>query len=432
MSKVQSIRQSMSFVRGNFLVLTIVAVIGQFARSMVFPYASLYILALGGEPEQIGLINALMPLAGLLLFPIAGHLSDLTGRVKLVAFAGFFSGALLLLYIVAPSWHWLLWAALLRGLLVIQFPPSSAILADSLSPDCRGIGMATMSTASNLLALLSPYIGGALLDALGVESGMRILYAVMMVLNIITATINLTYLKETTQRAKTSMRLPDLPRAFRDAYGGIPETLRALPRSLKALAAILILAFLSNAMAGPFWVVYAQEVIGFTSAEWGLILVIETALRILAFIPAGMLVDRYGRTRFLLVSLFLTLGSVPFFVLSTTFTQVLLIRCTVALATALFMPACSALMADMVARENRGRVMAALGRGTVMIGSASGGTGGPGVGFLVTLPLMITSLLGGYVYAHNVTYPWLFAGACAALSIVLCIALVRDPQVAEV
>jgi MFS family permease len=432
MSKAQSLRQSLSFVHGNFLVLTIVAVIGQFARSMVFPYASLYILALGGEPAQVGLINSLMPLAGLFLFPIAGYLSDLTGRVKMVAFASYFSGAILLLYIVAPSWHLLIWAALLRGLLVLQFPPSSAILADSLSPECRGIGMATMNTASNLLALVSPYLGGALLDAVGVELGMRILYGIMMVLYLANATINLAFLKETARPSHHSFGLGDLPLAFRQAYGGIPETLRTLPRSLKALAGIIVLSFVSNAIAGPFWVVYAREVIGFSSAEWGLILLLETALRIVSFLPAGMLVDRYGRTRFLLISLVLTLASVPFFVLSTNFTQVLLIRCAVAMATALFMPSCSALMADMVPRKNRGRVMAALGRGTVMIGAASGGTGGPGVGFLVTLPLMVASLLGGYVYASNPAYPWYLTVVTTALSIVLCLAFVRDPKTAEV
>jgi MFS family permease len=158
---------------------------------------------------------------------------------------------------------------------------------------------------------------------------------------------------------------------------------------------------------------------------------IETALRIGVLIPAGMLVDRYGRTRFLLLSLLLTLASVPFFVLSATFPQVLLIRCTVAIANAFFMPACSALMADMVPRENRGRVMAALGRGTVMIGASSGGTGGPGVGFLVTVPLMVACLFGGYVYAYNAAYPWYLTGAAAALSILLCALFVRDPQVAE-
>jgi hypothetical protein len=36
------------------------------------------------------------------------------------------------------------------------------------------------------------------------------------------------------------------------------------------------------------------------------------------------------------------------------------------------------------------------------------------------------------VYAYNATYPWIFVGVATALSIVLCMAFVRDPQVAEV
>ena len=51
------IRRQFGFMRGNVLVMTGTGMLGMFCRSMVFPYASLYILALGGEPEQIGFIN---------------------------------------------------------------------------------------------------------------------------------------------------------------------------------------------------------------------------------------------------------------------------------------------------------------------------------------------------------------------------------------
>ncbi len=79
-------------------------------------------------------------------------------------------------------------------------------------------------------------------------------------------------------------------------------------------ARVLILLFMSNGIAGPFWVVYAVEHIGLSSVEWGLILLIETALKTLLFIPAGMLVDRYSRTKAILASLLLSLVSIPLFV----------------------------------------------------------------------------------------------------------------------
>jgi MFS family permease len=431
MSNLSSIRKALSFMRGNILILTLTRVLGQFCRSMVFPYASLYILALGGEPAQIGQINALMPLAGLFLFPVAGYISDHVGRVKLIGYTGFLSGALLLLSVFAPSWHWLALGALLRGTLVLQFPPSSAIMADSLTPENRGIGMATMNTLGGLLAIVSPYLAGTLLDSTGVEWGMRVLYGVMAAVYTISAAINLRFLRETSAPVETNFGWADLPRAFREAYGGIPALLRRFPRSLRAMTAVLILCFMSNAIAGPFWVVYARDQLGLSSERWGLILLVETLLRNAAFIPAGMLVDRYGRTRFMIGALLLALVSVPLFAWSQTWGQVLALRCVVALSIAFFMPACSALLADITPREIRGRVMSAVGRGTVMIGASSGGTGGPGVGFLITVPLMIGSLVGGYIYAYNRFLPWILSGVALGISTLLAVLFIRDPELAE-
>jgi MFS family permease len=149
MSALQRIRGVFSFMRGNILVLTLTQVLGRFFRSMVMPYASLYILALGGEPAQIGLINSLRPLAGLIMFPISGYLTDRTGRVRLIALAGYLSGATMLLYVLAPSWEWIALAAFLQGFMTLQFPPTSAIIADSLEPSSRGTGIATMNTVAS-------------------------------------------------------------------------------------------------------------------------------------------------------------------------------------------------------------------------------------------------------------------------------------------
>jgi MFS family permease len=418
-------------MNGNILVLTVTRVLGMFSRSMVFPYASLYILALGGEPAQIGLINSLRPLAGLIMFPIAGYIADHAGRVKLIALGGYLSGFILLLYVFAPSWEAIALAGLLQGFVVFQFPPTSAIIADSLSPQTRGKGIATMNTLSGALAMFSPFLAGAVLDLYGEEAGMRLLYGGMMVVYLLSATINLRFLKETSARSE-KLVLSSLPREFRNAYGAIPTMLRQLPRSLKTLAVVIVLGFTSNAVASSFWVVYAKEQIGLASKEWGLILLIETLLRNLLSVLSGVMVDRYGRTKFILASLLLALVSIPLFVFSSTLIHVLLVRSAIAVANAFFTPACSALMADTVPRGMRGRVMAAIGRGAVMLGPAAGGTGGPGMGFLITLPVMLGSIAGGYLYGHNPTLPWFFALGATAISLLLSALFLRDPKQAEI
>jgi len=427
----ESIRNFFRFMHGNILVMTVTLVLGMFCRSMVFPYRSLYILALGGEAAQIGFVNSLAPFAGLIMFPLAGYLADRAGRVKLIAVGGYLSGAIILMYILAPNWQVIALAALLQGFMVFQFPPGSALIADSLSPENRGTGVATMNTIAGTLAIFAPYVAGAVISIYGVNMGMRFLYGVMMAVYLTSATINLRFLKETSPHSGQRLSFSDLPRVLRDAYIDIPTTLRQLPPSLRALAAVIIMGFMANAVASPFWVVYAVQHIGLSSVDWGLILLIETALRNLMYIPAGVVADRYGRSRSVLASLALSLVSIPLFVFADGFIEVLLIRAAIAVANAFFMPACSALMADMVPRDMRGRVMAALGRGTVMIGAVAGGTGGPGVGFLITIPLMLASLAGGYLYAYNPIYPWFFVLIAMAISLILSALFIRDPKEAE-
>jgi MFS family permease len=316
--------------------------------------------------------------------------------------------------------------------MVFSFPAYSALIADSLSPEDRGKGIAAMNTISNTLAIVAPTIAGAAIDRFGANMGMRMLYGVMMVLTLACTVIYAHFLKETAPPSGERLRVSDLPRVLRDAYSGIPAMWRQSPPSLRALTGVIILSFMANGVASPFWVVYAVEHIGLSSTAWGVIMLISTALGTLMFIPAGMLVDRWGRTASLLAALSLSLVSIPLFAFATSFTAVLLVRAAVAVAFATAIPACTALMADLVPRNMRGRVMAAIGQGGIMLGAAAGGTGGPAVGFIITIPMMIASLAGGYLYVQNPAYPWFFVLITTAVSIVVTALFIRDPQRAEI
>ena len=87
--------------------------------------------------------------------------------------------------------------------------------------------------------------------------------------------------------------------------------------------------------------------------------------------------------------------------------------------------ATSAIIADSLTPQERGK-------GTVMIGAVSGwGTGGPGVGLLVTIPLMIASLSGGYLYYYAPASPWIFVLITTLVAIVLTALSIRDSSEAE-
>jgi MFS family permease len=98
---IEILQKRLAFMNVNLRILTIHQVLLMFCRRMVHSYASLYILAVGGDETQIGIVNSLAPLAGLIMFPISGYLTDHTSRVKLIALAGCLSSLTMLLYVFA-------------------------------------------------------------------------------------------------------------------------------------------------------------------------------------------------------------------------------------------------------------------------------------------------------------------------------------------
>jgi len=424
------LRERFGFMNKNLRILTFRQSLGMFFRRMVMPYSSLYILAVGGDSSQVGIVNSLRPLAGLVMFPISGHLTDRAGRVKLIAVSGYISALMMMLYVFAPSWEWIALGALLQGFMVLQFPPTSAILADSIDPRSRGTGIATMGAIANIVSMFSPYIAAFVLEIYGDNSGMRILYALLVLSQVVNATLVLRYLEETATVEKTDAKLNTLA-ILKESYVGIPELLRTLPRSVKALAFLIGLGFIANAIAAPFWIVYIIDVIGISKIDWGLILLMESIFKIILTIPCGMIADRYSRTRTLFAAIFFSLISLPTLILARGFVDVLLIRLGVALAGALFMPSSTALMADYIPRELRGRVMAAIGRGSVMVGATGGGTGGPGMGYIFTIPVMVASILGGILYSMNPTYPWICVLVTTVLQLATIAMFIRDPEKPE-
>jgi MFS family permease len=427
---MKTFRERFEFMNKNLRILTIRQTVGMFFRRMVMPYSSLFILAVGGDSSQVGVVNSLRPLAGLLIFPISGTLTDRTGRVKLIALAGYLSALTMLLYVFAPSWEWIALGALLQGFMVFQFPPSSAILADSTGPRNRGMGIATMGALANTFAMFSPYIAAVILEISGDNIGMRILYGLLVLSQLVNATLVLRYLEETAIVEKSDKKLDALA-ILKESYSGIPELVRIMPKSIKALGFLIGLGFIANAIAAPFWIVYITDVIGVSKIDWGIILLVEAIFRIILTIPCGMIADRYSRTKTLFAAVFFSLFSLPTLIIARGVVDVLLIRLGIALAGALFMPSSTALMADYIPREQRGKVMAAIGRGSVMVGATGGGTGGPGMGYIFTIPVMAASILGGMLYSMNPIYPWICVLGATILQLVSLILFIRDPEKAE-
>jgi MFS transporter, DHA1 family, multidrug resistance protein len=425
-------RSSLRLLSGNILVFSLTDMLGNFVRSAVFPYASLYILALGGDPAEIGFVNTLGLLAGVIMLPIAGALTGQVNRVRLLAVSSFLSSLFLALIMTAPNWQVVAAAFLLFGTVVFQFPAYASLVADSLAPGDRGKGLGLMNAISASLAIFAPFFAGLVIERFSANLGMRLLYGLMMAVYLLVAVLQLRHLKEPNPEGRVGFSWRAVLAALQQAYSGIPALLRGLPVPARALAGVVLLSFLSNGVSTAFWVVYATEEIGLSPAAWGTILLIEGVVRMASFLPAGWIADRLGRTQALVAALAITLVAAPLFLLVRSFAAALLIRAVIAAAFGLALPASMALMADLTPRRQRGEIMAAIGQGGIMLHPAGGGVGGPALGYLFILPAMAATLAGGLLYKLHPAYPFVFAAVATLVSIVIAVAYIRDPHTAEV
>ncbi|MBL7080631.1 MFS transporter [Candidatus Bathyarchaeota archaeon] len=406
-------------MRGNLLVFTVGDAIRQLSMFITFPYFSLYILALGGSPVDIGIVNSLRPLLSLFIYPIAGYISDHYDRVRVITITGFLTAGIWLIFMLAPDWKVLALGNLLMGAMTFYFPAANSLMADSLPENRRGAGYSLWIAIPSAIGVVSPFIGGYLTTAWGVIPAMRFLYALTFTATIAIAIMNLRFLKDPSPRrpgAGTESILSVVLNSYRDVVG----VLRWFPRNLKYYTVLLATSFFFNNLVSSYWIIYAVDVIGLDKLQWGTALLITSLVNVVLLLPAGTVIDRIGSKRVLTLALLASSIPLIMFPYSRGLMDVALIVVLGSIVSAFLIAGAPAYMAESVPPHMRGRVMAAIGQGALFINMRGGGGGGPGMGAVLTIPAIMGSLLGGFIYQTSPRLPWFLMGASMLVSASIC------------
>ena len=97
------------------------------------------------------------------------------------------------------------------------------------------------------------------------------------------------------------------------------------------------------------------------------------------------------------------------------------------LTNAFLNPAFQSMFADIIPRERRGRILASIGGGGIWLMRGAWGSGVLGRSIQT-----LGSLLSGYLYGYDNSMPWLVLSGALAILGVLFVALVREPEQAEI
>jgi len=408
---ITKIKEEFSFIRGNFLILVLSWILMDFVNEMPGTYYGLFVKkVLGGDEFILGLIMfaSFIALASV-QFP-GGYLADKYGRKWLISTMTFGVALSYLLYALAQSWEWILVGAVIANLCLIYQPALFAMVADSLPPEKRGLGFSIINLITSVSTTPAPLIAGVLFLNFGLEGSMRICYFLVVAFYLAAAIIRLRLRESIQTEEKVDLR--GLLKAYPASLKESVRVWKKVPRSRFFLFIANLILMFSLTMGQSFFVLYAVEVLHIPEFYWSLILTALFITMIVASLPIGKIIDRFGRKKPLITAYLLLVPAILLIVYGD------LIRLFIAfpltgIAQLLFFSASAALGADLVPKEQRGKVQ----------GFSS---------FFNYIFMALGNLIGGFLYKNiSPQLPFLIPLAFVPIELAIVLFLVKEPAEKE-
>ncbi len=363
---------SSSFFRGNMIVIAASNAIKGFGGKIIGTYIPVYFLTLGGSPLTLGLMTSVTSVIQCLMLLIGGFIADYYGRRKIMVFTAFYSMIFPLLYAFIQDWRMFVALSVMGVLGTLSIPASKAIVVDSLPPEKRTTGIASLQVISSLPLVAAPVIGGLLIQNQGLSEGFRLGCVYAVVTAFTSALVVFLFLKETLRRrsvAKSNvMNSSKLVNSLK-----LP---RSLSNGLKALMIPYALVVFANGAVGRYYILYACDVIKITALEWGVIAGLQLLVANILKIPGGWLSDKFGKRKVMIISVLTCAPCTILFALSQSFLQALTVALLLIVTGIYYTPAHTALQSDLTPRTMRGRVTALFGIASALSAASGSFTGG--------------------------------------------------------
>ena len=352
--KTESIKRQFSFITGNYRVLIVSWIIMDLATEMPTPNFQYYVQALGGTGLELGIIGFTNFLClALVAFP-GGYLADKYGRRQLITTMTFGMAVSYLFFAFAGSWHYILVGTIVNSLCLIYQPALFAMVQDSVPVDRRGMGSSIMQLIHGAFNTPGPVVAGFLLLQFGLVTSMRIIYVLMTVLFLVAAIWRLR-LTETMNKGEP-IRFKHVVSSYPKAISESIRVWKTVPRSTLWLLIGQITAMFSMAITQVINAVYARDVLHIPEEQWWLTFIPLLLMMILASVPIGLMIDRIGRKIPLILGVIVfALGSWLF--INGDFLMIMISMGLLGLGQLALMAGSSALFADLVQQENRGKIV---------------------------------------------------------------------------
>jgi MFS family permease len=329
-------------------------------------FSSKYFVSLGATPFLLSVMFFAGSLAiAFVQFP-GGYLADKNGRKWIITTMTFGLAFGYVLFILAPSWPFVVVGMVIQNLCLVYQPALSAMMLDSLEPGKRGTGMNFQSVIMGLISIPAPLIAGVIVLVGGQyvspqsDFGMRITYSIVLVAYLTAATLRMR-LKETLPSNGNSER-PNVVQAFREYGKTVRESWQVWSKVPRAAYWIFWTTVGTVGIVNAcqiYLVLYATDVLKITGSQYAIAAAFMLLSPILPALWMGFRMDVTGRKRFLVLGYLMYVPAMLLFVFAN-FYLLLVSFFLLGLGNMLRSNSAQVLLGDLVPREHRGKAVGCL------------------------------------------------------------------------
>jgi MFS family permease len=278
-------------LKRNLVILLVAILVIGAGEELWMRFVPKYLQALGAAVFVIGSYDALRTLLGAIYAYPGGVFVDLWGHRR--AFITFNIVSIIGYALVLFIPHW---GAVIAGMFLFlswtcfSLPATFSLVGETLAANRHSMGIGVQSVIRRVPAMISPILGGILIDRFGVVPGVRIALLISILLSV--ATIF----------AQWQFRVEQPPTGPRPERWNLWQTLRGFDTPMRRLLLSDILVRFCERIPYAWVIIFAMDYIGMSAKEVGVLTVIEVLVASLCIIPASHFADKTQREPFVLVT----------------------------------------------------------------------------------------------------------------------------------
>jgi len=293
---LKSVAAFLGLKRNLVILLIAIFVIGA-GEELWMRFVPKYLQALGATIFVIGLYDALRTSLGAFYAYPGGVIVDHWGHRRAFIIFNVISIAGYSLVLLIPNW-----GGVIAGMFFFlswscfSLPATFSLVGAALEANRHSMGVGVQSVIKRLPIMVSPVLGGMLIDYFGIIPGVRIALIISIFLSALTIFVQRQFQDSVDASRAVAVTSPMAKR------WSLSRTLRQFNPPMRRLLLSDILIRFCERIPYAWIVIFAMDYIGMSAQQVGILTTVEMLAATLCIIPASHYADRYGREPFVIVT----------------------------------------------------------------------------------------------------------------------------------